>query len=100
MVADSSDLYTTLAQMLHMENPGRQDLNRQLSQFRANELLRQLKFLIMQKAPNFSNFNRLRITYLAVGQGEEYPLPYITDYRDDDERRRIVLCYWSVLPEF
>ncbi|MBN8784645.1 MAG: hypothetical protein J0G98_16425 [Terrimonas ferruginea] len=100
MVADSSDLYTTLAQMLHMENPGRQDLNRQLSQLRANELLRQLKFLIMQKAPNFSNFNRLRITYLAVGQGEEYPLPYITDYRDDDERRRIVLCYWSVLPEF
>jgi len=42
----------------------------------------------------------LRIAYLAVGQGEEYPLPYITDYRDDDERRRIVLCYWSVLPEF
>lgn len=99
MVADSTELHATLSQMLRLETPTRQELNRQLSQLRANELLRQLKFLIMQKAPNFANFNKLRITYLAIGQGEEYPLPYITDYRDDDERRRIVLCYWSVLPE-
>ncbi len=99
MITDSSDLHMTLKRMLRQESPSRQELNRQLSQLRAQELLRQLKFLVMQKASCFNNYKQLRMSYLAIGKGEELPLPYIADYRDYDERRRIVLCYWSVFPE-
>jgi len=40
------------------------------------------------------NFN-----YYAEGKGEELPKGKITDYKVNDERRRVVLIYWTVLPE-
>jgi len=97
-IGDSTALYSTLAGMLHKTSPERGEMNKQLSQLRAQELLRELKFLIVQKAGGFKSYNQLRLSYVAMGRGEELPLPHITDYHEDDERRRIVLCYWTVLP--
>lgn len=35
---------------------------------------------------------------LPQGRGEEFPNPSVRDYKTDDERRRVVNVYWSLLP--
>lgn len=98
-IPETSSLYNALSGFLKTSNPSQQDLNKQLSEFRAKELLRNLKFLMTQHAGKFTNYNKLKIGYVASGRGEEYPFAHINDYRADDDRRRIVLCYWLILPD-
>ena len=45
------------------------------------------------------NLTKLNFKFYGYGQGETYPSKKITNYQEDDERRRIVLIYWSVIPD-
>ena len=77
---------------------GKEDLNKELSELRAMELIKQLTSMFKQKVSEIKNIDQLSVEYIGQGRGEEYPIPTIKDYKDDDDRRRIVLCYWAVLP--
>ena len=92
-------LYTTLSNMLNRTDAGKEELNKKLSELRAIELIKQLTGLYMKKAPQVQGPIDLKVEYIGQGRGEEYPIPSIKDYKEDDERRRIVLCYWTVLPD-
>jgi hypothetical protein len=54
--------------------------------------------LYLKNAPDFKEADKLKIEYIGQGKGEALPIKSIKDYSDDDARRRIVLCYWVVLP--
>lgn len=90
-------LYLTLSNMLNKTDAVKEELNKKLSELRALELISQMTRLFIQKTS--SSPAKLKVEYIGQGKGEEYPIPSIKDYRENDERRRIVLCYWSVLPD-
>jgi hypothetical protein len=92
-------LFDTLSSKIGKKDASKEELNQKLSELRALELVNQLTNLLAKKAPAFKNFETLKIEYMPQGKGEAYPLPTIKDYQVDDSRRRIVLCYWVVLPE-
>ena len=91
-------LFDILTSMIGRRDVAKEELNQKLSELRALELSKQLTKIFLQKAPAFKNFDSLKIEYIPQGKGEAYPLPSIKDYMVDDARRRIVLCYWVVLP--
>ena len=92
-------LVDTLKLLLAKESPTKEELNQKLSELRAKELSNEFKLMFATKESSFINLSNLRITYINQGKGEEYPLPNIKDYKIEDDRRRIVLCYWAVLPD-
>ncbi|CAN5874931.1 hypothetical protein BH11BAC4_BH11BAC4_16730 [soil metagenome] len=92
-------LYNTLTTMLNRTDISKEQLNTMLSQLRAIELIKHLTNIFNKKVPPTTDLNGLKIEYIGQGKGEEYPNPAIKDYKEDDERRRIVLCYWIVLPD-
>ena len=72
----------------------RENLNKALSNLRAKTVIELFK--------NYTNVkgNQGSIIFVYKGKGEELPDPKITDYKTDDARRRIVLLYWSVFPDY
>jgi hypothetical protein len=98
-INSESALHDTLTSMIGVVDPGKEALNKKLSELRAVELIKQLKNLLKQKIAEIKNIDQFKVEYIGQGKGEEYPIPTIKDYKEDDERRRIVLCYWAVLPD-
>ncbi|MCD2424694.1 hypothetical protein LQ567_18070 [Niabella pedocola] len=98
-VARSGQLYKELTGILNDDNPPQKLMNQLLSDLRAKEMVRNMKIVLGSNTEKFRNFNTLKVGYVAYGKGEEYPSPKITDYKSTDERRRIVLSYWTVLPQ-
>lgn len=94
----TSPLHDTLTTMLAATDAPKELLNKKLSELRALELIKQLTAVFKQKVSLIRNIDQLNVEYIGQGRGEEFPIPTIKDYKDDDERRRIVLCYWAVLP--
>ena len=94
-----SGLQDTLVRMVNGGDTSKEALNQKLSELRARELIRQLALLFRQKEADFKNMDGLTVEYIGQGKGEAFPIPTIRDYKEDDERRRIVLCYWAVLPK-
>ncbi len=94
-----SALHDTLVSMVASPDSSKENLNRKLSELRAMELITQLTAMFKQKVAGIKNFDKLKVEYIGQGRGEELPIPTIKDYKEDDERRRIVLCYWAVLPD-
>ena len=97
--SNEGPLFDTLTKKIGRTDVTKEELNKKLSELRAEELIKQLAKVFVQKAPAFINFEKLNIEYIHNGKGEAYPLPTIKDYQVDDPRRRIVLCYWMVLPD-
>ena len=93
-----SDLYDTLSDLIEEPVATKQLLNKKLSELRAIELIKQLTTIFAQRVPAIKNLEQFNIEYIGQGKGEEHPMPSIKDYKENDERRRIVLCYWAVLP--
>jgi outer membrane protein OmpA-like peptidoglycan-associated protein len=96
--SNEGPLFDTLTVKIGRTDVSKEELNQKLSELRAEELIKQLTKVFLQKASSFINFEKLKIEYLSQGKGEAFPLPTIKDYLVDDPRRRIVLCYWVVLP--
>lgn len=93
-----SELYDTLSEIIEGPVATKQLLNQKLSELRALELIKQLTTLFTQKVSEIINIEQLNVEYIGQGKGEAYPIPTIKDYQLVDDRRRIVLCYWAVLP--
>lgn len=98
-IAEGSSLYNELSRYSTTAAPPSAELNRVLSQLRANEMVRHMKIIVGNNSSKFESLPTLKISYHSYGRGEAYPNPSITDYRKNDERRRIVMCYWSILPD-
>lgn len=92
-------LYDTLKALIGKAEVTKEELNLKLSELRAGELIKHLEQIYYQKKKVFTDINDFRVEYIGQGKGEEYPLPTIKDYMVEDARRRIVLCYWVVLPD-
>lgn len=98
-IGAGSNLYNMLAAALNKPEPSKAHLNMQLSQFRATAIASLLDTLILTKSSEFKSWANFKINSYEYGQGETLPTKTITDYVDNDPRRRIVLLYWCVLPD-
>jgi hypothetical protein len=94
-----SQLYNTLLTEMGKTEAAKEELNQKISELRSRELIKQLTNLYLKQAAGFKAVDKLHIDYIGQGKGEQLPMPSIKDYKEDDERRRIVLCYWVVLPD-
>lgn len=97
-IGEGSNLYNMLVERMGKTTATKEELNEALSELRAENLRTFLNGMIAERANSFVNYNTLTFENIKRGMGEQFPNPKITDYLVDDERRRIVLCYWSVLP--
>ncbi|HSU28452.1 MAG TPA: hypothetical protein VLJ68_08725 [Chitinophagaceae bacterium] len=96
-IQEGSTLYKNLlARMtLNPANPDSKALNKELSEARAEEVIKLFKKFTIDRSGNKIG----NISYLFEGKGETYPNPKATDYKVNDSRRRIVLLFWSVFPD-
>ena len=98
-VEAGSRLYSDLTQRLsrdeQMAAPTSADLNRKLSELRA-EAVKDLIETIVQDKMATGKF--LTVTVKRLGRGEEIPPFLPQNVVRDDRRRRIVTFYWVVLP--
>lgn len=99
-ITPGTKLYNEIRSYLKTKDPASEQMNQALSDLRANELLRNLKIIMRTSASKFSSYNQLKIGYSSYGRGQALPFKNITDYTDNDERRRVVVFYWAILPEF
>lgn len=97
-ISPGSPLHTTLVKYLGSDNYNRQQLNAALSALRAEEISILLTKLLKERFPEFKLINRIVFEAIESGKGEELPNPKIKDYRKSDERRRIVVIFWNVIP--
>lgn len=75
-------------------------LNKELSRLRAVSVSNLIAGQYEIKTSSGQLLPKLKVDYIPQGRGEEYPNQKIKNYQSDDERRRVVLVYWSVLPDF
>jgi Icc-related predicted phosphoesterase len=97
-IGKGSKLYNELATYLKNENPTKEQLNIGLSALRAEELSKLFTKTIKEKSSNFVALPKITFENIEVGRGEQLPDATIKNYKANDERRRIVIVYWSVLP--
>jgi hypothetical protein len=96
-ISKGTPLYKEMATYLKKEDPSKQQLNMALSALRAEKLSDLFARLIKEKSPSFVALPKVEFENIEVGRGEELPDANLK-YKDNDERRRIVVVYWSVLP--
>jgi hypothetical protein len=96
---ETAEIFQTLLNYLKKENPSKKELNTALSALRANQISQLLETLLKARSMQISDPDKTKFFFYGFGQGETYPSKKITDYTEDDERRRVVLIYWIVLPD-
>lgn len=98
-VGKNSPMYPKLKEMSGAETPSRQAMNKALSYLRAEEMGNLIRSMLVKRKTTDMDLQRIQITLMVEGRGEEYPNPEIKNYKPNDERRRIVAFYWSVLTQ-
>ena len=95
-ISESSALYKDLKNEVQFTGQPvtRESLNKALSNLRAKTVIELFQSFTKEKASMGT------IIFVYKGKGEELPDPKVTDYKTDDARRRIVLLYWSVFPDY
>jgi hypothetical protein len=93
------DTYTTLVKLLNDSVPTREMINQKISELRAKTMSNIMEVILSKKIPNYSAISKLDFIFLEIGKGEALPSKKITDYAVDDERRRVVLIFWNILPK-
>ncbi len=98
-ISEGSSLYRDLKDRLKLNNPNpdTKELNKELSNARAQQVSELFKKFAAGRSADGSNLKN--VLYLYEGKGDRFPDPKVTDYRVDDPRRRVVLLFWSVFPE-
>lgn len=93
-----SKLYKEMAVYLKQDAPTKAQLNVGLSSLRAEELSNLFTKTIKEKSSQFVALPKITFENIEAGRGEQLPDPNIMNYKTNDDRRRIVIVYWSVLP--
>ena len=98
-ISEGSSLYKDLKDRLKLNNPNpdTKDLNKELSNARAQQVSELFKKFSAGRSADGSNLKN--VLYLYEGKGDRFPDPKVADYKVDDPRRRVVLLFWSVFPE-
>ena len=94
-----SEMYQILLTYLKKTTASKEELNQAISELRAQEISKLIEVILQKKGTGFKSADKIKFHFYGYGQGETLPTKTITDYKTDDERRRIVLIYWIVLPE-
>ncbi len=97
-VDPSSELVTTLMAKMTKTDVTRQELNKELSRLRAGSASIILRQIFITEKNASDKFQQLSMEMLTQGRGEDFPDASITDYKADDERRRVVNVFWTLLP--
>jgi outer membrane protein OmpA-like peptidoglycan-associated protein len=98
-ISPGTALDSTLRASMGVESASSPQLNKELSRLRAKSVTEVITGIFTSKTNGVEIYRNLSADYLPQGRGEEYPNPKIRDYREEDERRRVVYVYWSILPE-
>jgi len=95
-ISEGSPLYKELKSNIEFngQQVSRETLNKELSNLRAKSVIDLFQNYTSKQT------NKGGIIFIHKGKGEELPDPAITDYKSDDKRRRVVLLYWSVFPDY
>jgi hypothetical protein len=93
-----TSLYKLLTQSTGMDMSDRKHLNTELSNKRAASIK---KLLQEEYNLQFSYKKKylFSASFIATGKGEMVPPGSFKNYKPVDERRRVVLLYWSILPD-
>jgi hypothetical protein len=94
-----SEIYPVLIEMLKDSTASKEKLNQKLSELRAINIGNLMEVSLEKKIPNYKVIKPIDFFFVESGKGEEYPSRKITDYKTDDERRRVVLLFWNILPK-
>jgi hypothetical protein len=94
-----SETAKTLQFLLSDSLASKERLNGKLSELRAKNIANLLDNILSTKIDNYRNIQHLEFLFFETGKGEELPSKKITDYQVNDERRRVVLLFWSILPK-
>lgn len=94
-----SATYKTLTALLNDSLATKEVINGKLSQLRAKNIANFMEVIFSQKIPDYKAVQKADFIFLESGKGESYPSKKITDYTPNDERRRIVLLFWNILPK-
>lgn len=94
-----SDIFKTLVEKLNDSTASKERMNQKLSEWRAMNIGNLMEYSIEKKIPNYTNIKSIDFLFVEKGKGEEYPSKLVTDYKADDERRRVVLLFWNILPK-
>lgn len=94
-----SDIFKTLVEKLNDSTASKERMNQKLSEWRAMNIGNLMEYSIEKKIPNYTNIKSIDFLFIEKGKGEEYPSKLVTDYKADDERRRVVLLFWNILPK-
>jgi hypothetical protein len=97
-IPKTSKLYPILTKYLETENPTKEALNSALSALRAQDLSALFTRIINERSAEFVALPKIIFENIEVGRGEQLPDATIKNYKEDDDRRRIVIVYWNVLP--
>ena len=97
-IMPTSKLVPIIASYLNETVPSKVQLNAGLSALRAEELSKLISLFINERSAEFLTLPKITFENIEIGRGEELPDPTIKNYKANDERRRIVIIYWSVLP--
>lgn len=97
-IGKGSKLYSTLAAYLNNPNPEKEALNAALSALRAEKISVLLTQLLKERFPDFKLITKVVFESNETGMGEKLPDAKIANYKLNDERRRIVVIFWNVLP--
>jgi outer membrane protein OmpA-like peptidoglycan-associated protein len=97
-ISKGSSLHKMLASYLNKINPTKAELNAALSALRAEEIAAFLLERLKETAYTFKSVDRITFENVQAGYGEKLPDVTIHNYKTNDNRRRIVIAFWSVLP--
>lgn len=97
-ISKGSSLYKMLADHLKKTEPTKAELNASLSALRAEEISTFLLKRLKETAHTFKTVDKITFENIEAGYGEKLPDANIKNYKNNDDRRRIVIAFWSVLP--
>lgn len=99
VIGEGSSLYRDLKTRLALSGKeiDNKELNKELSRARAESVWNLFKKFAASRSDNGIYISN--VLYLYEGKGEAPPDPAVTDYKQNDPRRRVVLLFWSIFPE-
>ena len=94
-----SDIYKSIVEKLNDSTATKEKMNQQLSEWRAINIGNLMEYSIEKRIPNYKEIKAIDFLFVEKGKGEEFPSKKVADYKTDDERRRVVLLFWNILPK-